>query len=111
MSHSGPPNHARSCSRCSTSERIVLSDRPAAARARTNPASTSVSNASQLIRPSRNARLTQVSYDGQAQARASLAFTDPERPAIDTIDLQGTRETITSQHGDRSGEEAQVQGL
>ena len=44
MSRSGPPNHARSCSRCSTSERIVLSDRPAAARARTNPASTSVSH-------------------------------------------------------------------
>ena len=40
MSHSGRPNHARSCSRCSTSDRIVLSDRPAAARARTNPAST-----------------------------------------------------------------------
>ena len=66
MSHSGRPNYARSCSRCSTSERIVLSESPAAARARTNPASTSVSNDSQLIRPGRNACLTQVSYDGQA---------------------------------------------
>ena len=30
---------------------------------------------------------------------------------IDTIDLQETRKTITSQHNDGSGEEAQVQGL
>jgi hypothetical protein len=30
---------------------------------------------------------------------------------IDTIDLQETRETITSQHSPRSGKEAQVQGL
>jgi hypothetical protein len=65
----------------------------------------------QLIRPGRNARLTQASYDGQAQARASLAFTDPEKPATDTIDLQGTRETVTSQQSGRSGKEAQVQGL
>ena len=58
----------------------------------------------QLIRPSRSACFTQVSYDGQAQARASLAFTDPGRPAIDTIDLQETRKTITTKDGDRSGE-------
>ena len=31
--------------------------------------------------------------------------------AIDTIDLQETRETITSQHSGRSGTEAQVLGL
>src|SRR5258706_4483540 len=51
MSHSGPPNHARTCSRCSTSERIVVSAGPAAARARTNPASTSVSNAASSSGP------------------------------------------------------------
>ncbi len=45
MSHSGRPNHARTCSRCRTSEAIVPSDRPAAARASTKPASTSVSSA------------------------------------------------------------------
>ena len=65
----------------------------------------------QLIGSRRGARLTQVSYHGQAQTRASLAFTDPGRPAIDTIDLQGTRETITRQDRDGSGKEAQVQGL
>jgi hypothetical protein len=62
----------------------------------------------QLTRARRNARLTQVSYDGQAQARASLAFTDPGRPAIDP---RQTRETITNPHTDRSSQEAQVQGL
>ena len=65
----------------------------------------------QLIRSRRGARVTQVSYDGQAQARASLAFTDPGRPAIDTIDLQENRETITTQHSGGSGTEAQVLGL
>jgi len=65
----------------------------------------------QLPRPSRGTCLTQVSNHGQAQARASLAFTDPGRPAIDTIDLQGTREIITNQHSDGPGGEAQVQGL
>ena len=65
----------------------------------------------QLIGSRRGARVTQVSYDGQAQARASLAFTDPGRPAIDTTDLQETRETITNQHSGRSGTEAQVLGL
>ena len=65
----------------------------------------------QLPRPSRGTCLTQVSNHGQAHARASLAFTDPGRSAIDTIDLQGTRETITNQHSDGSGREAQAQGL
>ncbi|SRR6266851_1897511 len=65
----------------------------------------------QLIRPGRGTRVTQVSYDGQAQTWASLAFTDPGRPAIDTIDLQETREIITGQERERSGEEAQVLGL
>ena len=65
----------------------------------------------QLIRPRRGARLTQFSYDGQAEARASLAFTDPGRPATDAIDLQQTRETVTRQDRDDSGKEAQVQGL
>jgi hypothetical protein len=45
-----------------------------------------------------------VSYDGQAQARASLVFTDPGRPAINTIDLQETRKTITTKDKDRSEE-------
>ena len=54
---------------------------------------------------------TQVSYDGQAQARASLAFTDPGRPAIDTIDLQETREIIIGKERPESEEEAQVQEL
>src|SRR6266566_2230670 len=45
MSHSGRPNQARTCSKCRTSEAIVPSDRPAAARASTKPASTSVSSA------------------------------------------------------------------
>ena len=65
----------------------------------------------QLIGSRRGACLTQVSYHGQAQARASLAFTDPGRPAINTIDLHRTRETITRKDRDRSGKEAQVQGL
>ena len=57
MSHSGRPNQARTCSRWITSELIVPSASPAAARASTNPASTSVSNAS--------------SSSGPATARAS----------------------------------------
>ena len=52
ISHSGLPNHARTCSRFDTSALIVLSDRPAAARASTNPASTSVSNAATASGPS-----------------------------------------------------------
>ena len=70
-----------------------------------------MSHSGRPIRPGRNACLTQVSYDGQAHAQGSLAPTDRGRPAIDTIDLQGTRETITIPHSDGSGGEAQVQGL
>src|SRR6266545_56459 len=46
MSHNGRPNQVRTCSRWLTSERIVLSDRPAAERASTNPPNTSISNRS-----------------------------------------------------------------
>jgi len=73
MSHSGRPNQARTCSRWITSELTVPSDSPAAARASTNPASTSVSNAA--------------SSSGPATARASrrsrtTASVNPTPPAF-----------------------------
>src|SRR5436305_1464757 len=63
MSHNGRPNQVRTCSRWLTSERIVLSDRPAAERASTNPPNTSISNrsiSSGLVAPriSRRSRTT-----------------------------------------------------
>ena len=62
-SHSGRPSHARTCSRWITSPAMVLSARPAAARARTSPASVSVSNAASSsgaagARSSRRSRTT-----------------------------------------------------
>ena len=61
--------------------------------------------------PGRNACLVRVSHDGQAQAWAYLAFTDPGRPVIATTGIQEPRETITSQHSDGSRKEAQVHRL
>ena len=63
MSHNGRPNQARTCSRCRTSEEIVPSDSPAAARASTKPASTSVSSAARSsavtgARATRRSRIT-----------------------------------------------------
>src|ERR1700757_2852880 len=63
MSHNGFPNQVRTCSKWLTSERIVLSDKPAAQRASTNPANTSVSNRSissgpAAARTSRRSRTT-----------------------------------------------------
>jgi hypothetical protein len=69
MSHSGRPNQALTCSRWITSELTVPSDSPAAARASTNPASTSVSNAASSSgaatgRASRRSRTTASANSG-----------------------------------------------
>ena len=51
ISHNGRPNQTRICSRFTTSEVIVESDSPAADRARTRPAITSVSSAASSAGP------------------------------------------------------------
>jgi hypothetical protein len=71
---------ARICSRFATSEAIVASASPAAARARTNPANTSVSSAASSSGPAG----TRASHNCQAQP-GPLAFTDPARPAGRTV--------------------------
>src|ERR1700756_2826290 len=66
MSHNGFPNQVRTCSKWLTAERIVLSDKPAAQRASTNPANTSVSNRS--------------TSSGPAAARSSRRSRTPDNP-------------------------------
>ena len=95
ISHNGRPSHALICSRCVTSELIVPSARPAAARASTNPASTSVSNAASSSAPAGTRASRRISYDGQVQPGCLLAFTDPAIPVINMINLQGTRDILT----------------
>src|SRR6202034_1043838 len=110
MSHRGRPNHARTCSRCDTSDRIVTSASPAAARARTNPASTSVSNPASSAGPagertSRRSRTTARLNPGL------LAFTDPARSVLETIDPQKTRNHFRRQHQHDRRNNPQVHGL
>ncbi|MFG2563209.1 hypothetical protein [Streptomyces sp. NPDC048496] len=80
ISHSGRPNHVRICSRLPTSPRMVPSASPAEARANTNPASTSVSNASNssVEAGGRNSRRSRTA----ASANPSpLSFTQKVEPS------------------------------
>lgn len=74
ISHNGRPNHPRSWSRCPSSPRIVLSASPAAERASTSPASTSVSNRSSSSADA-GGRRDRKRSNGQL---TSSAFTSPD---------------------------------
>jgi hypothetical protein len=101
ISHSGRPNQVRTCSRFPTSPRMVLSARPADARASTNPANTSVSN--------------RVSSSNEAGARSSrgsrttASDANPSPLAFDQTDvrpdkvrtLQESRSYVTQQQDTR----------
>jgi hypothetical protein len=106
-SHNARPNHARTCSRCTTSEAIVESAKPAAARARTNPASTSVSNAARSSGVA-GARATRGSRTTARLNRGPLIFTQTAGTTGKTIDLQENRDYITCQKRRRSTKNAQV---
>src|SRR6266851_4277687 len=110
MSHSGRPNHALACSRCATSDRIVPSARPAAARASTNPASTSVSNAASSSGPA-GERASRRSRTTAKLNLGPLAFTDPARPVLETIDPQESRNYLRRQNQHYRRKNALVQGL
>ena len=87
ISHSGRPNHARTCSRFDTSALIVLSDSPAAARASTNPASTSVSNAAVSSGPA-GTRASRMSRTAASPIRPPAPiFTPVTRTSAGTINL------------------------
>src|SRR5258705_2000955 len=110
MPHSGRPNHAGTCARCDTSTRIVTSASPAAARASTNPASTSVSNAASSAAPA-GARASRRSRTAARLNPGPLAFTDPARSALETIDPQKTRNDLRNQNQPDREKNPQVQRL
>ena len=85
ISHSGLPNHARTCSRFDTSALIVLSDRPAAARASTNPASTSVSNAAATASGPSGTRASRTSRT------TASPIPPPSRPSLTSPEHQQER--------------------
>src|SRR5208282_1968242 len=93
-----------------TSERIVASASPAAARARTNPASTSVSNAASSSGPAG----TRASRRSRTTARLNLGpltFTDPARSVLETIDPQETRNNVRRHGQPGRSKNPPVQGL
>lgn len=94
----------RTCSRWLTSERIVLSDKPAAERASTNPANTSVSNRSISSGPtgSRISRRSRTAARATAPPRLQSIRTN-----IDLIDI-GSKTMKLSQNPVRSPERVQT---
>lgn len=80
ISHNGRPNHSHIDSRRLASLRIVLSVRPADARASTNSDSTSVSNAASSSSVQRRPLLAQVAHQRQRQL-TPLSFTPAEKPS------------------------------
>ena len=96
--------------RITTSEAIVPSDSPAAARASTKPASTPVCSAARSSAVT-GARATRRSRTAARLKPGLLAFTQPAKRTIQTICLQKSRVHFRWQNSHRSSKKAQVLGL
>jgi hypothetical protein len=110
ISHNGRPNQARTCPTCITSEATVPSASPAAERASTNPARTSVSSATRSSGVT-GARTSRRSRTAASPNPNPHDFSKPARRTAQTVDLQESRDNFRCWKRREERVSAQVQGL
>jgi hypothetical protein len=110
-SHSGRPNHVRTCSRWPTSPRMVPSVSPADARASTNPASASVSNGSSSSAETGAAHRGGPAGPPVPPTRAPSPSPGPQNRSDEMRTLQESRSCLTWWESNTKEEEPLATGL